>query len=352
MRADFRCVSSAEGERYVWEQELEGTPFERHLQGLAGRDRAARAGRRDRGQPQLGADAERDVAARLAADAPRPGRDPRRGARRDREGADVSGDAASAGRDATRSGGGGGTRRSSRRSTPRRSAVLRERIGELEPWPLARELEEFELPAARAAAAGADRGGGGGERLHAATRTGCGTRPAAATSTWRGCATARSRPPPTRSLMPPDAEALRRVIDVCAAEGVAIVPFGGGTSVVGGVEPLRGDHERLVSLDLGALREVEVDRRSLTARLGAGLRGPEAEAALGPRGPHPRPLPAVLRVRDDRRLRRDPLRRPGLERLRALRRAGQLGPPARAGRRDLRPWRRRTPPPARRCASW
>ncbi|MGN6274319.1 MAG: SRPBCC family protein [Solirubrobacterales bacterium] len=34
VRADFRCVSSAEGERYVWEQELEGTPFERHLKAL------------------------------------------------------------------------------------------------------------------------------------------------------------------------------------------------------------------------------------------------------------------------------------------------------------------------------
>lgn len=34
VRADFRCVSSAEGERYVWEQELAGTPFERHLNGL------------------------------------------------------------------------------------------------------------------------------------------------------------------------------------------------------------------------------------------------------------------------------------------------------------------------------
>jgi uncharacterized protein YndB with AHSA1/START domain len=31
VRADFRCLSSAEPERYVWEQELEGTPFERHL---------------------------------------------------------------------------------------------------------------------------------------------------------------------------------------------------------------------------------------------------------------------------------------------------------------------------------
>ena len=34
VRADFRCVSSAEPERFVWEQELEGTPFERHLKAL------------------------------------------------------------------------------------------------------------------------------------------------------------------------------------------------------------------------------------------------------------------------------------------------------------------------------
>jgi uncharacterized protein YndB with AHSA1/START domain len=31
VRADFRCLSSAENERYVWEQQLAGTPFERHL---------------------------------------------------------------------------------------------------------------------------------------------------------------------------------------------------------------------------------------------------------------------------------------------------------------------------------
>jgi hypothetical protein len=45
VRADFRCLSSAENERYVWEQELEGTPFARHLNasrieiGLRGSDR-------------------------------------------------------------------------------------------------------------------------------------------------------------------------------------------------------------------------------------------------------------------------------------------------------------------------
>ncbi len=89
---------------------------------------------------------------------------------------------------------------------------------------------------------------------------------------------------PDAVVLPPDAEALRRVLDVCAGEGIAVVPFGGGTSVVGGVEPLRGAHQRLISLDLAALRDVAVDRRSLTARLGAGLRGPEAEAALGREG--------------------------------------------------------------------
>jgi uncharacterized protein YndB with AHSA1/START domain len=31
VRADYRCLSSATNERYVWEQELEGTPFAKHL---------------------------------------------------------------------------------------------------------------------------------------------------------------------------------------------------------------------------------------------------------------------------------------------------------------------------------
>lgn len=34
VRADFRCVTSSERERYAWEQDLAGTPFERHLKAL------------------------------------------------------------------------------------------------------------------------------------------------------------------------------------------------------------------------------------------------------------------------------------------------------------------------------
>ncbi|MGN6255810.1 MAG: FAD-binding oxidoreductase [Solirubrobacterales bacterium] len=161
--------------------------------------------------------------------------------------------------------------------------VLRERLGELEPWPLARELDRFELPAAEALPRALVEAVGeenvfvsDEDRLRHAT----GRAYADLARLRNGSLEAA----PDAVAMPPDAEALRRAIDVCAAEGVAIVPFGGGTSVVGGVEALRGEHSRLVSLDLGALRGVEVDRRSLTARLGAGLRGPEAEAALGREG--------------------------------------------------------------------
>jgi alkyldihydroxyacetonephosphate synthase len=89
---------------------------------------------------------------------------------------------------------------------------------------------------------------------------------------------------PDAILAPRDATAVGKTLVACAREGVAVVPFGGGTSVVGGVEPLRGAFGRLASLDLGAMRSVSVDERSQTATLGPGLRGPEAEAELNRRG--------------------------------------------------------------------
>jgi alkyldihydroxyacetonephosphate synthase len=161
--------------------------------------------------------------------------------------------------------------------------VLRERIGELEPWPPARELGEVDLPPAEALpqplfeAVGEENVFRSDEdRLRHAVGRGY-----VDLARLRNGALDHA---PDAVVMPSDAEVLRRTIEICAAEGIAIVPFGGGTSVVGGVEPLRGSHDRLISLDLGAMNGVELDRRSLTARLGAGLRGPEAEAALGREG--------------------------------------------------------------------
>ena len=158
-------------------------------------------------------------------------------------------------------------------------SVLRERIGELEPWPLARALKGFKLPAAEALPQ-ALVDAVGEENVFTADedrlRHAIGRGYADLVRLRNGALEAA----PDAVAMPRSASALQRVLEVCAAEGVAVVPFGGGTSVVGGVEPLRGGHGRLLSLDLGALRDVVVDDRSLTARLGAGLRGPEAETAL------------------------------------------------------------------------
>jgi len=162
-------------------------------------------------------------------------------------------------------------------------AVLSERIGELTPSPRAEELEAFELPdprplpAALTEAAGPD---GVFASTEDRVRRAAGRGYADLTRLRSG----RLAAAPDAVLLPADAGGVQRLLAACAAEGVAVVPFGGGTSVVGGIEPLRGSHERLVSLDLARLRDVEVDRCSLTARLGAGLRGPEAESALSSRG--------------------------------------------------------------------
>jgi alkyldihydroxyacetonephosphate synthase len=162
--------------------------------------------------------------------------------------------------------------------------TLREQIGELEPSPRAvSSPADFSLPAAVPLPTALTEAVGE-ENVYTSTEdrlrhsTGCGYVDLARLRSGRIDAA------PDAVLLPADAEQVERVLQICAAEGVAVVPFGGGTSVVGGVEPLRGLHERLISLDLSRLREVEVDRRSLTARLGAGLRGPEVEAALDAHG--------------------------------------------------------------------
>jgi len=89
---------------------------------------------------------------------------------------------------------------------------------------------------------------------------------------------------PDAVIAPRSADQVTAVLEAAAAAGVAVIPFGGGTSVVGGVDPLRGSHDAAIALDLQGLRHAEVDRTSLTARLGPGLRGPEAEAALAAQG--------------------------------------------------------------------
>jgi alkyldihydroxyacetonephosphate synthase len=90
---------------------------------------------------------------------------------------------------------------------------------------------------------------------------------------------------PDAVVAPDSHDAVAAIVQACSEAGVAVVPFGGGTSVVGGLEPERHGAEALISLDLGRMdRVLAVDERSLTATLQPGLRLPEAERALGERG--------------------------------------------------------------------
>jgi len=87
------------------------------------------------------------------------------------------------------------------------------------------------------------------------------------------------------AVVEPTAEQVGAVLAACASHGIAVVPFGGGTSVVGGVAPLRGSHDAVIALDLRRLdRLVALSETDRTATLEAGLRGPEAEALLNARG--------------------------------------------------------------------
>jgi len=75
------------------------------------------------------------------------------------------------------------------------------------------------------------------------------------------------------------------VLDWCSREGIAVIPFGGGSSVVGGVEPRFDGYPGVVTLDLERLNRVlEVDRTSRVARIQAGVYGPRLEAELRPHG--------------------------------------------------------------------
>ncbi len=90
---------------------------------------------------------------------------------------------------------------------------------------------------------------------------------------------------PDAVLLPGSDEEVAAILRFCADHSIAIVPFGGGTSVVGGVDPIRGDFKAVVSLDLRRLNQLHsLDEISGEADLGAGLTGPDAERLLGERG--------------------------------------------------------------------
>ncbi len=90
---------------------------------------------------------------------------------------------------------------------------------------------------------------------------------------------------PDAVLFPSDHQQVQAVLELCARSSIAVVPFGGGTSVVGGVAPLRGEHGGVVALDMGRMGALlSLDRESFTVNVQAGMRAPALERALAPEG--------------------------------------------------------------------
>jgi len=86
-------------------------------------------------------------------------------------------------------------------------------------------------------------------------------------------------------VLPVDADQVRAVLELCARLSLAVVPFGGGTSVVGGLAPLSGGHAGVVAVDMRRMGEIlGLDRESLTVAVQAGIRAPALERYLATRG--------------------------------------------------------------------
>jgi alkyldihydroxyacetonephosphate synthase len=90
---------------------------------------------------------------------------------------------------------------------------------------------------------------------------------------------------PDAVVLPGTEDEIAAILALCAERGIAVVPFGGGTSVVGGLDPIRGAFDAVISLDLRRFDALEsLDETNQEAVLGAGLAGPDAERLLAERG--------------------------------------------------------------------
>ncbi len=91
---------------------------------------------------------------------------------------------------------------------------------------------------------------------------------------------------PDMVAFPADEDDVRRVLELADDRRLAVIPYGGGSSVVGGVEPRVGlGYRGTVTVDLSRLdRVLEIDEHSMAARIQGGALGPDLERQLGEHG--------------------------------------------------------------------
>jgi alkyldihydroxyacetonephosphate synthase len=90
---------------------------------------------------------------------------------------------------------------------------------------------------------------------------------------------------PDAVVVPCDEDEIAAILRHCSERRIAVVPFGGGTSVVGGLDPIREGFNAVISLDLRRFDDLHsLDEESGEAVLGAGVTGPDAERLLGEHG--------------------------------------------------------------------
>ena len=92
--------------------------------------------------------------------------------------------------------------------------------------------------------------------------------------------------PPDAVCFPRNESDIVALLDYCSAHGIAVIPYGGGSSVVGGVEPIVGDaFNGVISLDMAYMNRVmEVDSQSRAALIETGALGPDLERQLKEHG--------------------------------------------------------------------
>ncbi|MBT6326620.1 MAG: FAD-binding oxidoreductase, partial [Bdellovibrionales bacterium] len=86
-------------------------------------------------------------------------------------------------------------------------------------------------------------------------------------------------------VYPATVDQIQKIIQICTKNKIAIIPFGGGSSVVGGIDSRKGNNEYSCCIDLSLMNKViSIDKESMLAEIEGGIFGPELEEELSKEG--------------------------------------------------------------------